>query len=60
MDENKVMVTFPNLGPENLKISLVKHWYITDENIIGDTVFFKYAGTMLSMSLEDYNKVFKN
>jgi predicted NAD-dependent protein-ADP-ribosyltransferase YbiA (DUF1768 family) len=59
MGENEVLVTFPNLGPENIKISLVKHWYITHENIIGDTVFFMYAGTMLSMSLEDYNKVFK-
>lgn len=60
MTENEVMVSFPNLGPENLKISLVKNWEISNENIIGDTVFFMYAGTMLSMGLEDYNKIFKN
>ena len=56
--ENQVSITFPNLQPQFVPVSVVEKWDIVETNFIGDTVFCKLEdGTTVSMGLEDFNKI---
>ena len=57
--KDEVKLTLPNLGEVIITSSVVSKWNIDETNIIGDTVFCKTKGSTFSMSIEEYNKVFK-
>ena len=54
---SEIVVNFPNIGETNLKLETVRKWDITDIKEIGDTVFFSYGGTCLSVKSKDFNLI---
>jgi hypothetical protein len=54
----KVAVAFANQLPQYLDIETVKKWEPKNVNKFGSTVFFKVDDTYVSMSTEDYRKIF--
>jgi hypothetical protein len=58
MDE-KIRITFANLGEYDIQVSVIKHWDVKGLNTIGNTIFCISEGITFSMKLDDYNSILR-
>lgn len=57
--EDGILVTLPNIGYERIPVSVIKEWDLKSTSTYGDTIFCKFEdNSMISMNVEDYNKIF--
>jgi len=59
MDDKTITICFPNEGAYDLSEEIISQWEIEEVKTIGDTNFCKTDGSYFSISIEDYNKIFK-
>lgn len=58
MAKEIIKVGIANEGETNLEIEIVRGWEPKNIEYIGTTVFFKNGGTYVSMTREDFKKVY--